>query len=47
MNDGLSAIQREAICQVLADFPQVERAGLFVSRAMATWSPASKTLGSL
>jgi len=41
MNDGLTASQRQAICEVLAGFAQVERAVLFGSRAMGTWSPAS------
>ncbi len=41
MNDGLTTFQRECIREVLAEFPQVERAVLFGSRAMGTWSPAS------
>jgi uncharacterized protein len=41
MKDGLTTAQRDAIRRVLAQFPQVERAVLFGSRAMGTWSPAS------
>lgn len=41
MKDGLTTFQREAIREVLAEFPQVERAVLFGSRTMGTWSPAS------
>jgi predicted nucleotidyltransferase len=41
MRDGLTTSQRNAIREVLASFPRVERAGLFGSRALGASSPAS------
>jgi uncharacterized protein len=41
MSDGLTTAQRNAIREVLASFPRVERAVLFGSRALGTSSPAS------
>lgn len=40
-DDGLKPGQREAICRVLAEFPEVEQAILYGSRAMGRYRPAS------
>ncbi|MFZ1731381.1 MAG: nucleotidyltransferase domain-containing protein [Bacteroidota bacterium] len=41
MNDGLSAIARRAIIDVLRTLPTLEKAVLFGSRAMGTFTPES------
>lgn len=40
-DDGLQPRQREAICDVLSRFPQVESARLYGSRAMGRYRPGS------
>lgn len=40
-DDGLKPGQRQAICRVLAGFPEVEKAILYGSRAMGRYRPAS------
>lgn len=41
MNDGLTDLQRLSICKVLQNFPQVEQALLYGSRAMGRYRPGS------
>lgn len=41
MNDGLKDRYRETVLQTLSEFPQIERAVLFGSRAMGTFSRTS------